>query len=429
MNVLVIGSGGREHALAWKIAQSPDLTKLYAAPGNAGIASLGECVPIKGDDIDQLLVFAKEKEIDLTVVGPEAPLVQGIVDRFEAEGLAIFGPSKEAARLEGSKIFAKEMMKQNGVPTAQYRVFNDAAQAKRYLIDQEPPMVIKADGLAAGKGVIIAQSCEEGIHAVNSMMSERVFGDAGSRVIVEECLRGSELSVLVLTDGEHAVPLSSSQDHKRVFDQDEGPNTGGMGAYSPCPLVDDEKLREIVDRTALPIIRGLRNAGIIYKGILYVGLMMTPEGPSVLEYNVRFGDPETQAILPRLKSDFLSLLLQVAKGALFATTLAWDSRAALTVVMASGGYPGNYETNFPISGLQETGHGADVMVFHAGTKRNERGEICTAGGRVLNVTALGETLKEAYEKAYAAVRPIYFKDVHFRTDIGARALLNKMSIS
>ncbi len=422
MNVLVVGSGGREHALAWKIAQSKELQKLYVAPGNAGISKIGECVSIQSDDIPALIAFAKEKSIDLTVVGPEVPLVNGMVDQFENEGLLIFGPKKQAAQLEGSKIFSKEIMIESGVPTADFKIFSDVKEAKRYIIDHEPPLVIKAEGLAAGKGVVIANSCEEGIEAVNQMIHERIFGDAGRRVIIEDFLSGTELSVLVLTDGETAVPLASSQDHKRVFDNDEGPNTGGMGAYSPCPFVDDEKLREIVRVTAEPVIETLRRKGIIYRGILYVGVMLTEKGPYVLEYNVRFGDPETQAVLPRLQTDFLSLLLQVAKGKLETKELSWDSRSCLSVAIVSGGYPGAYETNFPITGLKEAAQVKNAIVFHAGTQLNQKGEICTAGGRVLNISALGNTLKDAYETAYDAAQRVTFKNAYYRTDIGKRVL-------
>ncbi len=420
MKVLLVGSGGREHVLAWKIAQSPKLTKLYAAPGNAGIAQVAECVPIKPDQIEALASFAKEQEIDLTVVGPEAPLVSGIVDRFQREGLLVFGPTKEAARLEGSKIFAKELMVEAGIPTAKFQVFTEVNEAKRYIIEQEPPIVIKADGLAAGKGVIIAKTCEEGIEAVNRMIRDRIFGEAGSHVLIEEHLQGTELSVLVLTDGLNAIPLASSQDHKRVFNNNQGPNTGGMGAYSPCPFVDDHKLGEIMALTAMPVIDALRKSGVVYRGVLYVGIMMSEKGPQVLEYNVRFGDPEAQAVLPRLKDDLLEILLQIARGRLITNSLAWDSRACLSVVMASGGYPGDYQTDYPIQGLDEVKSLEDVSVFHAGTRLNEAGKVVTAGGRVLNVCALGDSLKEAYEKAYEAVRKISFKNVHYRTDIGGK---------
>ncbi|MBI4388167.1 MAG: phosphoribosylamine--glycine ligase [Candidatus Omnitrophica bacterium] len=428
MKVLLIGSGGREHVLAWKIAQSSECEKLYVAPGNAGIAKLGECLSIKAEDIEELLKFVKENKIDLTVVGPELPLVNGLVNQFESEGLLVFGPTKEAAQLEGSKIFSKELMLESKVPTASSQVFSNVNDAKRYIIEQEPPIVIKADGLAAGKGVVIAHSCEEGIEAVNRMIAKRVFGDAGSRVLIEECLTGAELSVLVLTDGETVIPLASSQDHKRAFDQDEGPNTGGMGAYSPCSLVDDAKLEEIVRLTAQPIIQTLKKKGIIYRGVLYVGIMMTQKGPYVLEYNVRFGDPEAQAVLPRLKTDLLSILLQIAKGKLETKTLEWDSRACITVVIASQGYPGSYTTGFPILGLEEVASMGGVIPFHAGTKLNEEGKTVTAGGRVLSISALGATLRDAYEMAYCAVKRISFKNAFYRTDIGRQALATNFSI-
>ncbi len=428
MNVLIIGSGGREHVLGWKITQSPELSKLYFAPGNAGMQSLGECVPLKADDIEELLKFAKEKNISLTIVGPEVPLVMGIVDRFQAEGLPIFGPNKQAAQMEGSKIFAKEIMHEAGVPTANFQIFTEVNEAKRYIIDREPPIVIKAEGLAGGKGVVIANSCEEGIVAVNRMIDERAFGDAGRRVIIEDHLTGPELSVLVLTDGETVIPLASSQDHKRVYDNDQGPNTGGMGAYSPCPLVDDEKLQEIVRLTAQPIIQTLKKRGIVYRGVLYVGIMMTAQGPYVLEYNARFGDPEAQVVLPRLKTDLLKLLLEIANGRLTTTTLEWDPRACVGVVAISKGYPGQYEIGFEISGLELFKNSTDAQIFHAGTKLNEAGRVVTAGGRVLNICALGPSLSEAQQKAYEAIRKVSFKNMSYRNDIARRALSGNLTL-
>lgn len=428
MNVLVIGSGGREHVLGWKLAQSPKLTKLYFAPGNAGMSKLGECLPVKADDLEGLLKVAKEKKIDLTVVGPEIPLVKGIVDLFEKEDQLIFGPNQRAAQLEGSKIFSKEIMKEAKVPTASFHVFTEINEAKRCIIDLEPPIVIKADGLAAGKGVVIAHSCEEGIEAVNKMIEEKIFGDAGTRVVIEDFLVGTELSVLVLTDGENVIPLASSQDHKRAFDNDEGPNTGGMGAYSPCPFIDEIKLNDIVKLTAKPVIDVLKRRGISYRGILYVGVMLTEKGPFVLEYNVRFGDPEAQAVLPRLKTDLLDVCYQVAKGHLETTSLEWEERACLSVAVVSGGYPGSYKTDYPVSGLKEIELMKDVFLFHAGTKLNSNGEVCTAGGRVFNVSALGNSLREAYDKAYEAVRHVSFKDAKYRTDIGKHVLQSSATL-
>ena len=422
MKVLIVGSGGREHTLAWKIRQSPFLSKLYAAPGNAGITELAECVAIAPEDIEGLVGFAREKEIDLTVVGPEAPLAAGIVDRFQAERLKIFGPSKAAAQLEASKIFAKETMVRAGVPTAEFKIFSEAAQAKHYLIESEPPFVIKADGLAAGKGVVVAGSCEEAVQVIAKFMEEKSLGEAGSRVLIEERLEGEELSVLVLTDGENILPLASAQDHKRLLDMDRGPNTGGMGAYSPCPFLSQENFHKVLDKTVRPILQVMAKEGRPYRGVLYAGLMLTKNGPYVLEYNARFGDPETQAILPRLKSDLLPFFLEIAEGRFPHNELEWDERYSLNVVLASSGYPGTYEKGSSITGLETLRGKEDTFVFHAGTGRNESGDLVTTGGRVLSVTALGVTLKAAQEKAYEAVYQIRFEGAHFRKDIGRRAL-------
>ena len=422
MKVLLIGSGGREHALAWKIRQSPFLSKLYAAPGNGGICELAECISIPVEDVNGLLQFAREKDIDLTIVGPEAPLALGIVDRFQKEGLKIFGPTQAASQIESSKIFSKEMMIRAGVPTADFKVFQSAADAKRHLIESEPPFVIKADGLAQGKGVVVAGSCEDAVQAVTKFMEEKSLGEAGSRIIIEEKLEGEELSLLVLTDGESIIPLASAQDHKRLFDMDRGPNTGGMGAYSPCPFLSREDFHKSIDKTIRPLLNEMLRSGKPYRGVLYAGLMLTKNGPFVLEYNARFGDPETQAILPRLKSDLLPLLLELADGRFPAVTLEWDERYSINVVMASAGYPGTYEKGAVISGLESFKEKQDSLVFHAGTTRNENGELITAGGRVLSVTALGETLKAAQDKAYQAISSIRFTGAHFRKDIGRKAL-------
>ncbi len=419
MKVLVVGSGGREHALIWKIAQSPLVQKIYAAPGNAGIESLAECVNIAADQIEDLQQFALNQKIDLTVVGPELPLVRGIVNQFEKAGLKVFGPTAEAAQLEGSKAFAKKIMSDAGVPTAAFQIFDNVNEAKRFIIDREPPFVIKADGLASGKGVLIANSCEEGIQVVNQMIQNRLFGDSGKLVVIEEFFKGDELSVLLLTDGERILPLASSQDHKRAFDDDQGPNTGGMGAYSPCPLVSDKELNDVIDKTARPVIQELRERKIIYRGLLYVGIMITTSGPQVLEFNVRFGDPETQAVLPRLKTDLVPVMYEIASGKLKTQTLEWDPRACVSVVMASGGYPGTYQSGYAIKGLDQV---RNALVFHAGTMREPSGSITTSGGRVLAVSALGKTFKEARDAAYQAVDQISFEGGFFRKDIGKRVL-------
>jgi phosphoribosylamine--glycine ligase len=420
MKVLVIGAGGREHALVWKIKQSPLVTKVYVAPGNAGMQTMAECVNINVDAFDDLLQLAIDQKIDLTVVGPEQPLARGIVDLFQSAGLKIFGPSKEAAQLEGSKVFAKKIMAENNVPTADFKVFDNVNEAKQFIIERDPPFVIKADGLAGGKGVLIASSCEEGVEVVNQMIKNRLFGDSGKLVVIEEFLAGEELSILLLTDGEAIVPLASSQDHKRAFDNVEGPNTGGMGAYSPCPLITDRELNDIIERTARPVIDGLRRQGILYRGLLYVGIMLTEKGPYVLEYNVRFGDPETEAVLPRLKSDIVPIMLEIAEGKLKTKELVWDSRACLSVIMASGGYPGTYQSGYKIDGLDKVTD-PEVAVFHAGTAKGPSGEISTTGGRVLAVSGLGATLKEAHDRAYQAVSKIYFQGAFYRKDIGKRA--------
>lgn len=422
MRVLVVGSGGREHALAWKIRQSPFLTKLYAVPGNAGMGEIAECVNLSPNDLEGLARLVREKMIDLTIVGPEAPLAAGIVDRFQKEGLRIFGPTQAAARLESSKIFSKEMMIRSGVPTADFRVFADSAEAKHHLIESEPPFVIKADGLAAGKGVVVADSCEEAVQAVTRFMEEKSLGEAGARVLVEEKLEGEELSVLILTDGENILPLASAQDHKRLMDMDRGPNTGGMGAYSPCPFLSNEDLHKVLDKTVKPILHELSKARSRYRGLLYAGLMLTKNGPYVLEYNVRFGDPEAQAVLPRLKSDLLMLLFEIAEGRFPQASLDWDERHTINVVMASAGYPETYQKGFPITGLEKFRGRDDLFIFHSGTSRNEKGETVTSGGRVLSVTALGDNLKSAQEKAYEAVYQIRFSGAQFRKDIGRKAL-------
>jgi phosphoribosylamine---glycine ligase len=420
MKILVVGSGGREHALVWKMGQSPLVKKIFAAPGNAGIQDLAECVPIQADQIEELLAFAKKESIDLTVVGPELPLVNGIVDRFESEGLAIFGPSKAAARLEGSKSFSKNLMAKAGVPTAPFGVFTTVNEAKHFIVEKEPPFVIKADGLAAGKGVIIAESCEEGVKVVNEMIDRGLFGDSGKTVVIEEHLKGDELSILLFTDGKQILPLASSQDHKRAYDYDRGPNTGGMGAYSPCPSVTDEDLNKIIKQTAEPVINELYRQGTPYKGILYVGIMLVNGKAQVLEYNVRFGDPEAQAVIPRLKTDIVPVMLQIAKGSLETKKLEWDERTCIAVVMASKGYPGKYEKGIKIEGLDVIKDKKDVVVFHAGTAQESDGTIVTNGGRVLALSALGATLHEVQGTAYEAIQKIVFTGSFYRRDIGKK---------
>jgi phosphoribosylamine--glycine ligase len=426
MRVLVIGSGGREHALVWKIAQSKLADKIFCAPGNAGIARQAECIDIKAEDITGLLDFVRREKIDLTVVGPEAPLAAGIVDEFNKYKLKIFGPDKAAARLEASKVFAKELMAKYKVPTAEFRIFRDAGEAAKYIEKIGAPCVIKADGLAQGKGVVVAKTVEEAKQAVNSMMQEKIFGAAGARVIIEECLQGQEASILVLTDSREVIALASAQDHKRIFDNDEGANTGGMGAYSPAPVVTDKLFKEVLDKVIYRTIDGLAKEGIDYRGVLYAGIMLTKDGPKTLEFNVRFGDPETQAILPRLNSDLLELMLLVSEGKLSrARQLEWAQRPCVCVVCASGGYPGEYQKGKEISGIEEAEKDKDVVVFHAGTKQatgdRRQATIVTSGGRVLGVTALGDTIKLAIDKVYQATGRIHFEGMHYRKDIGRRA--------
>ena len=422
MRILVIGSGGREHALVWKIAQSKLVDKIFCAPGNAGISQQAECLDIKADDIPRLLDFARKEKVDLTVVGPEAALSSGIVDEFSHYGLRIFGPNKSAAQLEASKVFSKQLMAKYKIPTADFKVFTDADEAKRYIEQIGSPCVVKADGLAAGKGVVVAKSVDEAKAAVHSMMQEKIFGDAGNKIIVEECLSGEEASILVLTDSREVIALASAQDHKRINDLDQGPNTGGMGAYSPAPVVTKELLKNILETIVYRTIDGLAKEGIDYRGVLYAGVMITKDGPKTLEFNVRFGDPETQAILPRLKSDLVEVMAAVAEQKLNRIrTLDWDSRACVCVVCAAEGYPGDYTKDKEVSGLDVAGAMQDVVVFHAGTKL-EKNKIVTSGGRVLGVTGRGSTIKEAVNTTYQAVDKINFEGMHYRLDIGKRAI-------
>jgi len=422
MRILVIGSGGREHVLVWKIAQSKLADKVFCVPGNGGISDIAECVDIKIDDIPALLDFTKKEKIDLTVVGPEAPLALGIADEFTKYKLRIFGPDKSAAQLESSKVFAKELMAKYNIPTANFKIFNNIEEATAYIDKIGAPCVVKADGLAAGKGVVVAKSVDEAKQAVYSMMQEKIFGQAGNKIIIEECLEGQEASILVLVDSKSVLPLASSQDHKRIFDGDLGPNTGGMGAYSPAPIVSEKIFREILDKIIHRVIDGLVKEGIYYKGVLYAGIMLTQQGPKTLEFNVRFGDPETQAILPRLKSDLVEVMLATSNERLsHFTMLKWDNKACVCVVVSSKGYPGDYEKGKVISGLEQATKMEDVVVFHAGTKKFQ-GNYITNGGRVLGVTALGNTIKAAIDKTYKAVGKINFEGMHYRRDIGQKAV-------
>lgn len=427
MKILLIGSGGREHALALKLARSPKCEKLYCAPGSDGIASVAETVDIKPDDIKGLAFFAKKKGVGLTVVGPEGPLVAGIVDVFRREGLRIFGPNKDLAVIEGSKVFAKEYMKKLGVPTADFMVFSSYDEAVRYAGSKKTPLVIKADGLAAGKGVSVCRSFEDQKAALKEMMVTRIFGAAADKVIIEDCLTGEEASIIVISDGKNVVPLASSQDHKRVFDGDKGPNTGGMGSYSPAPVINDELFKKIMDTAVLPVILGLESEGRPYKGVLYAGIMVTDKGPYVLEFNARFGDPETQAIMPRLRSDLVEVINRAIDGKLGGYSLDWDPRPCVSVVAASGGYPGAYKNGMEIKGLEEASRLNDVVIFHAGTKMGRRAAdgdslFITNGGRVLNITALGPDYRAAIDNCYNAVRMIHFEKMHYRTDIAYRAI-------
>jgi len=422
MKVLLIGSGGREHALAWKISQSKKVEKIYCAPGNAGIAEIAECLPIKAENIPELKKFAMENKIDLTVVGPEAPLAAGIVDEFRSQRLKIFGPTKLAARLESSKIYAKEILNKYKVPTADFKEFSDEKSAVKYLQDSNFPIVIKADGLAAGKGVVVAGDAEEAEETVHRMLVKREFGAASSKIIIEECLYGQEASILAFSDGRHFSIMQSAQDHKRIFDNDTGPNTGGMGAYSPAPIVTDKVMNEVKEKIFTKVINGMIGEGIPFTGVLYAGLMLTKKGLKVLEFNVRFGDPETQAILPRLKTDLVDIMEHAINGDLDKIKIEWDNRPAVCVVLASKGYPGEYEKGKLIKGLDEVKTVKDTMVFHAGTSKKDSG-IVTSGGRVLGVTAVSDTIASAITKAYSAVRMIKFEGMHYRSDIGRKALI------
>jgi phosphoribosylamine--glycine ligase len=425
MKILVVGSGGREHALVWKLRQSPAASKLYCAPGNAGIGEIAELVSIGPEEIDRLGDFATKAKIDLTVVGPEIPLTLGISDYFEGKGLRIFGPNREAARLEGSKDFAKEIMKENGIPTAAFATFSDPKEAKRFA-RQTQPCVVKADGLAAGKGVTLCFSPGEADQAIDDIMVRRVFGVAGDKVIIEEFLTGEEASFMALTDGDHFVPLASAQDHKAVYDGDQGPNTGGMGAYSPAPIVDPKVYQEILAKILSPMLSGLKKRGIRYRGVLYIGLMMTKEGPKVLEINARFGDPECQPLMMRLKGDLVPLLEATMEGRLHEVEAQWHEDSSVCVVLCAQGDPGPYEKGKEIHGLDLLSHWKRGFVFHSGTLKKD-GRWLTSGGRVLGVTALGGSIEEAVREVYHATGQITWDGVHYRRDIACRALPHPLS--
>jgi phosphoribosylamine--glycine ligase len=421
MKVLIIGGGGREHALAWKVSQSPRVRKIYAAPGNAGIAQLAECAPVKAEDIPGLLSFAQSKAIDLTIVGPEGPLSMGIVDEFQKAGLPVFGPSRKAAEIEANKAFTKDLMKKYRIPSADYGVFTDKAAAEDYVRRTGAPIVVKAAGLAAGKGVVVAETEDEAIAALDMIMAKKTFGAAGDVVVIEECLRGEEASFMAFTDGKTVVPMASSQDHKRVFDADKGPNTGGMGAYSPAPVVTKKLEKQVMDKVMIPTVRAMEKEGRTFKGVLYAGLMIHDGTAKVLEFNARFGDPETQPIMARLESDLIDIIEAILGGRLSKMEIRWKPDSAVCVVMASAGYPGAYEKGVEITGLEKAAALPGVMVFHSGTARRN-GKVVTDGGRVLGVTGLGASVAAAIDRAYAGVRDIYFEGAHYRHDIGARAL-------
>ncbi|MNJ42950.1 Phosphoribosylamine--glycine ligase [compost metagenome] len=420
MDILVIG-GGREHAICWALAKSPKAGTIYCAPGNAGIGQVAEIVPIAVNEFDKLTAFAQEKQVGLVVVGPDDPLADGIVDAFEAKSIPVFGPRKNAAHIEGSKTFMKDLLKKYNIPTAAYEKFDNYDKANRYLDQQKLPIVIKADGLAAGKGVTVAFTREEAEAALKDIMVGKVFGDAGSQVVIEEFLEGQEMSILAFVDGEVVRPMSAAQDHKQVYDNDKGPNTGGMGTYSPLPHIADSIIEEAVETIIKPTAKAMVAEGRPFRGVLFAGLMISPDGkPKTIEFNARFGDPETQVVLPRLKSDLLEIFLASVNGTLDQVEIEWSNEAAVCVVLASGGYPASYPKGLPISGLDEAG---DALVFHAGTAKNGAGEWITNGGRVLGVVGLGQDIAEAREKAYAAAERIIFEGKHQRSDIAAKALV------
>ncbi len=422
MNVLLVGGGGREHALAWAISKSPKLTKLYAAPGNAGIADVAECIDIDAEDIDAICAAVTNLKIDFVVVGPEAPLVEGLADKINAMDIPVFGPSAAAAELEGSKGMMKDLLAKYDIPTADYQRFDEPDAAKEYIRVKNHPVVVKADGLAAGKGVILSHTLNEAYAAVDHIMIEEAFGHAGAEIVIEEFMVGEEASFFALCDGTRAIPLGGAQDHKQVHDGDHGANTGGMGAYSPAPVLDDAMQKQIMDKIINPTVKAMAKEGAPYTGVLFAGLMITEDGPKVIEFNVRFGDPECQPIMSRLKSDALDMLHAAATGNLDKIKLKWDKRAALTVVLAANGYPGKYSKGTVIKGVEDANAMDDVTVFHAGTALNEDGALVSNGGRVLGVTALGDTVAEAQKRAYAGVDAIDWSEGFCRRDIGWRAI-------
>lgn len=421
MKVAVIGSGGREHALAWKLAQSSMVEKLYAIPGSDAMAEFADCVHISLADLEGITDYCAAEKIDMVVVGPEVPLTEGLADMGREKGLAVFGPVKAAAQLEGSKSFAKDLMKKYNVPTAAYETFTDGEAAKAYIRRHGAPIVVKADGLAAGKGVVVAQTEEEALAAVSSMMEDHIFGESGGRIVVEECMIGEEASLLAFVDGKTIVPMISAQDHKRIFDHDEGPNTGGMGAYAPAPVMTDELVKQVEENILQPVVYGLQQEGILYQGCLYAGLMITADGPKVVEFNCRFGDPETQAVLPLLDSDLAEIMYACTQGTLSADMVKWKDASACCVIMASAGYPASSHKGDVIFGLENVHD--DVIVFHSGTMKKD-GQYVTNGGRVLGVTAVAPTLKEAIDEAYGVVQGIHFDGQQIRHDIGAKGLIH-----
>ncbi|CAM4455623.1 phosphoribosylamine--glycine ligase [Paenibacillus phoenicis] len=423
MDILVIGAGGREHAICWSLAKSPKADKIYCAPGNAGIGQIAELVPIQVNEFDKLAAFAEEKRVGLVVVGPDDPLADGIVDVFEAKNIPVFGPRKNAAHIEGSKTFMKDLLKKYNIPTAAYEKFDKYEQALKYLQSRPVPIVIKADGLAAGKGVTVAFTREEAETALKNIMVDKVFGESGSQVVIEEFLEGQEMSILSFVDGETVRPMVAAQDHKQVYDGDKGPNTGGMGTYSPLPHIADSIIEEAIETIIKPTAKAMVAEGRPFRGVLFAGLMITPDGkPKTIEFNARFGDPETQVVLPRLKSDLLEIFLAAVNGTLDQVDIEWSEEAAVCVVLASGGYPAFYPKGLPIRGLEEA-QAAGALVFHAGTSKNEAGEWVTNGGRVLGVVGLGQSIAEARDKAYEAANLITFEGKHQRSDIAAKALV------